>query len=553
MNRQYIGARYVPKIFDNNGSNEWVSGISYEALTVVTYLNNSYTSKKNVPSNIGAPNLNTEYWVNIGNYNAQINELNNRVTVIESTYDKIYNSVNAMKSDTSISNGMHLKTTGYYAKGDYGWGEYVVVNEEPNEYYEELQNGLYDILIGNRENIVAYGAKTGHNSSTAIQNAIDNNNGGTIIVPIGEYIIDTAVSADGINIEIVGCGTGSILNCTASIQLNGPAESHYSIRNIHFKGTKCIEMGTDTYCINAEVKNCFFEGVGSAIELNNECDNIVIECNHFLRCSSAVKTADTNTNRTGVRIQFNHFQMQPSTTKSLELNMMYNLHVSDNIFQCSGRVDITFIKVNAVNGGEIINNYFELSSSETPSSNLAISVGELATVKICENAFAGYYTYLIEINYPTFNCVIGRIYYSAMGNTLTAYINNKIPNTVKDSERVILDYDYKTIRNNAVPVANSYNAINTFINGIVELTAVSVTSEPQVIDVSYLDTYNIKSFMCTFVGNIKIAPIIIDLGQNYTEEIGASGSLAFSSSGKSITITKDSTNISGTLVITKVY
>ena len=37
--RQYIGARYVPK-FSN--PIEWNRNNSYEALTIVTYLNNSY-------------------------------------------------------------------------------------------------------------------------------------------------------------------------------------------------------------------------------------------------------------------------------------------------------------------------------------------------------------------------------------------------------------------------------------------------------------------------------------------------------------------------------
>lgn len=70
--RQYIGARYVPKIFEYNGSNEWISGIAYDPLTIVTYLNNSYTSKKPVPSSIGNPANNSEYWANTGNYNAQV-------------------------------------------------------------------------------------------------------------------------------------------------------------------------------------------------------------------------------------------------------------------------------------------------------------------------------------------------------------------------------------------------------------------------------------------------------------------------------------------------
>lgn len=60
--RQYIGARYVPKIFNWEGSSEWRSGVAYEALTIVTRNGNSYTSKIPVPSNIGEPERNPTYW-----------------------------------------------------------------------------------------------------------------------------------------------------------------------------------------------------------------------------------------------------------------------------------------------------------------------------------------------------------------------------------------------------------------------------------------------------------------------------------------------------------
>lgn len=71
--RQYIGARYVPEFYyGNNGSAEWVAGVSYEALTIVTRLGNSFTSRKPVPSNIGAPENNPEYWVATGNFNSQL-------------------------------------------------------------------------------------------------------------------------------------------------------------------------------------------------------------------------------------------------------------------------------------------------------------------------------------------------------------------------------------------------------------------------------------------------------------------------------------------------
>lgn len=78
MTRQYIGARYVPKFFaDENGDPSWRDSIPYEALTIVMYLGNSYTSKKAVP--IGVQIDNTEYWVLTGAYNAQVEQYRKEV------------------------------------------------------------------------------------------------------------------------------------------------------------------------------------------------------------------------------------------------------------------------------------------------------------------------------------------------------------------------------------------------------------------------------------------------------------------------------------------
>lgn len=74
MNRQYIGARYVPKFYEGSNGNEWDVNVPYEPFTIVTYLGNSYTSKVPVPANVGAPNLNPTYWVLTSNYSAQIEE-----------------------------------------------------------------------------------------------------------------------------------------------------------------------------------------------------------------------------------------------------------------------------------------------------------------------------------------------------------------------------------------------------------------------------------------------------------------------------------------------
>lgn len=84
--RQYIGARYVPKLYG-----AWRSGISYEPLTVVTYLNRSFTSKMTVPASVGNPADNDQYWVETGAYNAQ-------VAAVQDSLDDIEANINAIDS-----------------------------------------------------------------------------------------------------------------------------------------------------------------------------------------------------------------------------------------------------------------------------------------------------------------------------------------------------------------------------------------------------------------------------------------------------------------------
>ena len=79
---QYIGARYVPVVYG-----EWASGVQYEPLTIVTYLNQSYTSKKPVPATVGNPADNGTYWALTGAYNAQMAQLSQEVQDLETKFD----------------------------------------------------------------------------------------------------------------------------------------------------------------------------------------------------------------------------------------------------------------------------------------------------------------------------------------------------------------------------------------------------------------------------------------------------------------------------------
>lgn len=94
MVRQYIGARYVPK-FDG----EWDNAKIYEPLTIVSFNNSSYTSKKEVPA--GVLPTDTEYWAVSGTMSGQILDLQQRMATIESDLSPIENDVDFLKNKTS--------------------------------------------------------------------------------------------------------------------------------------------------------------------------------------------------------------------------------------------------------------------------------------------------------------------------------------------------------------------------------------------------------------------------------------------------------------------
>lgn len=83
--RQYIGARYVPKFYDGTNGSAWDTGVQYEPLTIVGYANNYYVSKKTVPSTVGAPNVNPDYWANIGLFS----DLESRIADVENDVSQL--------------------------------------------------------------------------------------------------------------------------------------------------------------------------------------------------------------------------------------------------------------------------------------------------------------------------------------------------------------------------------------------------------------------------------------------------------------------------------
>lgn len=101
-NLQYIGARYVPIIYKNPDDNsaEWKAGETYEALTIVLYNDDSYTSNKAVPATVGDPSSNPEFWTKTGNFNAALATLQNEVADVQNDINEVLDDVGSSIGNT---------------------------------------------------------------------------------------------------------------------------------------------------------------------------------------------------------------------------------------------------------------------------------------------------------------------------------------------------------------------------------------------------------------------------------------------------------------------
>lgn len=127
--RQYIGARYVIKIYENSqdpASAEWEQG-AYEPLVMVTYNNGSYLSKKTVPASVGNPAANGAYWVQTGFYNGQIASLQAQIDAINnSTIPAIVADIDNIENIIGANRGNYIFLGDSYNNPQYSdWGNYA--------------------------------------------------------------------------------------------------------------------------------------------------------------------------------------------------------------------------------------------------------------------------------------------------------------------------------------------------------------------------------------------------------------------------------------------
>ena len=160
--RQYIGARYVPKFYENSDNTaEWRAGVIYEPLTIVTYNGNSYTSKKTVPANIGNPSANPSYWVATGVFNEQLENVLEELQTVHSDINDTNNVINHSTLRTLANRRFVIigdsYLEGYTPDGDVtSWGELLVayLGLDVSQYEMRYRGGAGFIANGQGKNFL---------------------------------------------------------------------------------------------------------------------------------------------------------------------------------------------------------------------------------------------------------------------------------------------------------------------------------------------------------------------------------------------------------------
>lgn len=242
INRQYVGARYVPKIMG-----EWNKALQYEALSVVTYMGNSFTSKVPVPANVEINN--TDYWINTGNYNAQVEEYRKEALEVKQLANNTNTDLQAFKKNqTNTNNEINNKI------------------DSTTSALNKLKDNVFD---GNNPRVITVAKNGGrfHTINEAITFAkkyCERYNRVTILIYGGVYR-ESIVLKKNPGIDLVGIGMPEIISDAP--YPNGPANIYGDtyIEGIYFHSVGAdsyafhLDGSTDTSCgTSVYVVNCKF-------------------------------------------------------------------------------------------------------------------------------------------------------------------------------------------------------------------------------------------------------------------------------------------------------
>ncbi len=233
---------------------------------------------------------------------------------------RYYDTVDDMKSDTTLKNGMYAKTKGYYSANDGGHGEYIIKSSS-NELYEELDNNLVaELIIQDVININSLGAdNTGINdSSTIIQNAfnyIENKwlngiyNLNTVVFN-GIYLINNTLEMTPF-IKITNNGFVTFKTNTSPViwihYVNGTIPESFIGEKLQYQYANLIDFP----------KGCLFENIdgekqNTCIEIGEHSDTLAKSISRFKLCNFSIENYN-------IGLQYNNFNVYICNHERLQI------------------------------------------------------------------------------------------------------------------------------------------------------------------------------------------------------------------------------------------
>lgn len=405
--REYIGARYVPKFFENeNGTPEWAPNVQYEPLTIVTYNMNSYTSKKPVPASVGNPSDNPTYWASTGNYNAQVEAYRQEVVQFKNDILEQIGTVSPMDYG-AVGDGIADDSAAVQAAGAdgvvfdpdhvYYIGENIILvyGAKDTEFYLEKDaaiesvsgkamytgckfrknpaeladgtRGKWSLVVRNQKPI-----NVSHNEFYNAVSALYVQNCSGIIE--GNYfhdIIQTAATSggNGYGILLIGCDgisiCGNLFKDVARHEIYISIDDTPSVRcrniNIHdnvFKRTSAVQGSTTGFetsiqlrpCVNVNIHHNTFDGIQSVFTTYMQ---ITGDAAYAVGCENItvdynIIHAQKNTARAadGAFVLIGHLEDYSGYTAE-------NVSITNNLF-----CEIPAVAFNAIGRVQSVNNFY---------------------------------------------------------------------------------------------------------------------------------------------------------------------------------------------------
>ena len=253
--RQYIGARYVTKIYENSldpSSAEWEPGVTYDPLTLVTYNNSSYLSKKEVPGSIGDPAANPYYWVVTGAYNGQIMTLQAQVAKLEAPAYIMETTGDSTDRSSELSTALLTHSKILFTPGDFYFATPVT-----------LPDGAQLSGAGNSTKLIMDSLSTGYMFTVGEGNIIDN------------LVIDGGLSAKPANANANRHGF-LVTGISDPLKLSNCNLIGFGGNAIHVDDNGYVEL------TSVEIVNCFFRFNGRGIYCSEHGEYALIDNSVFV-------------------------------------------------------------------------------------------------------------------------------------------------------------------------------------------------------------------------------------------------------------------------------